>query len=122
MLQFLVTFRVVRQRFKLRYQIQHRLSTVVDVFIDRLRRVQHEILRQIADHEIASPRDVANVGMLHGREKFQERCLAAAVASDQPDAVALLNRERGGIKHGAIAVADGDVCGGDDGGHVRKDG
>ena len=55
MLQFLVPFRVVRQRFKFRDQIQHVLRAVADVFVHVLRRIQHEILRQITDHQIAPP-------------------------------------------------------------------
>ena len=55
MFQFFVPLRVVRQRFKLRDQVEHRLRTIVDVLINRLRRIQHEILWQIADDEIAPP-------------------------------------------------------------------
>ena len=91
MLQFLVPFRVVRQRFKFRDQIEHVLRAVADVFVHILRRIEHEILRQIADDEFASPGDVAAVRRLQPGEDAQERRFAAAVAPDQPDAVAFLN-------------------------------
>jgi hypothetical protein len=42
------------------------------------------------------------------------------VTPDQPDTVALLNCQRGGVKHGARAVANGDIGGGNDGGHVSS--
>ena len=95
MLQFLVPLRVVRQRFKFRDQIEHVLRAVADVFVNVLRRIEHEILRQIADDQIALPGNFAAVRRLQAGENFQERRLAAAVAPDQSDAVAFLNAERG---------------------------
>ena len=94
MLQFLVAFRVMRQRFKFRNQIEHRLRAVADVFEHVLRRIEHEILRQVADDEFAPPGDVAAVGRLQPGEDAEERRLAAAIAPDQPDAVALVNGQR----------------------------
>ena len=91
MLQFLVPLRVVRQRFKFRDQIEHVLRAVADVFVNVLRRIEHEILRQIADDQFAPPGDVAAVRRLQPGEDAEERRLAAAVAPDQPDAVALVN-------------------------------
>ncbi len=117
MLQFLVAFRVVRQRFKFRDQIEHVLRAVADVFEHILRRIEHEILRQVADDQFAPPGDIAAVGRLQPGEDAKERRLAAAVAPDQPDAVALVDGERRGVEHRAVAVAHGDFSGGEDGGH-----
>ena len=58
------------------------------------------------------------VRRLQPGEQFQERRLATAIASDQSDALPLVNRERGGIENRALAVADGDIGGVEDGGHL----
>ena len=120
MLQLLVPFRVVRQRFKFGDQIEHVLRAVADVFMDAFRRIEHEILRQIAGDQFALPGNFATVRRLQAGEDFQERRLAAAVAPDQSDAVAFLNAERDVIKDGALVVAHGDFGGGNDGGHVER--
>ena len=118
MLQFLVPFRVVRQRFKFRDQIQHRFRAVADVFVNILRRIEHEILRQIAHDEIALPCHLAAVRRLQAGENAQKRRLARAVASDETEAFAFLDAERGGVEDGAVVVAHGDFGGGNDGGHI----
>jgi hypothetical protein len=66
------------------------LRAVADVFVDILRRIQHEILRQIADDQVAPPGHSPLSGACKAGENFQERRLAAAVAPDQTDAVAFL--------------------------------
>ena len=119
LLQIFMPLGVVRQRFKFRDQIQHVLRAVADVFLHILRRIEHEILRQIAGHQIALPRNFAAVGRLQAGEDFQKRRLAAAVAPDQADAVAFLNAERGGVENRALVVAHGDFGGGNDGGHAN---
>jgi hypothetical protein len=54
MLQYLVAFGIVRQRFKFRDQIQNVLRAVADVFAHVFRAgIEHEILRQITDGQIA---------------------------------------------------------------------
>jgi len=120
MLQFLVPLRCGGERLELRNQIEHVLCAVADVFFHRLRRIEHEILWQVADDEIAPPRDLTRIGRLQPGEDAEERRLAAAVAPDQADAVAFVNGQRGCVQHHALAVADGDFGGGDDGGHGRK--
>ena len=50
-------------------------------------------------------------------EDAEERRLATAIAAHQPDAVALVNGERGGVEDDARVVAHGDFGGGEDGGH-----
>src|ERR1017187_10412312 len=84
-----------------------------------LRCVEHKILRQIAGHEIALAGNFAAVRVLQPGEDFQERRLAAAVASDEADAVAFLDAERNIVKHGVLVIAHGDVGGGNDGGHAN---
>jgi hypothetical protein len=49
----------------------------------------------------------------------EKRRLAAAIASHQPDAIALLDAERGVFEDGALAVANYDVGGGEDGWHFN---
>ena len=120
MFQLLVALGFRRQRLKLRDQIQHRLGAIADVFVHRLGGVQHEVLRQVAHDEFAPPRDVAGVRRLQLGQDAQERRLAAAVAPDQADAVAFDQAKRGGVEHGAVAVADGDFSGGEDGRHEGK--
>src|ERR1017187_10583149 len=95
------------------------LRAVMDVFLNILRRVEHEILRQIARNQIALPGNFTAVRMLQAGEDFQERRLAAAVAPDEADAVAFLNAERNIVKHGALVVAQSDFGGGNDGGHAN---
>ena len=101
MLQMLVPFRVVRQRFEFGDEVEDVLRAVADVFMNVFRRIEHEILRQIAGDQFALPGNLAAVRRLQAGEDFQERRLAAAVAPDQSDAVALLNAERRIVKHRA---------------------
>ena len=117
-LQFLVALRVMRQRFKLRDQIHDVLRAVADVFINIFRRIEHEILRQIAHDQIALPRNFAAVGRLQSGKHPQERRLARAVAPDEAEMVAVLNAERDVVEHGACAVTHGDFGGRNDGGHI----
>ena len=117
MLQLLVTLGIVRERFKLRDQAQHMRRAVADVLGHGLRGIEHEILRQIADDEIALPRHLAGVGLLETGENAEEGGLARAIAADEAEAFAFLDAERGGVEHGAVAIADGDFRGGNDGGH-----
>ena len=80
MLQFLVPFRLGGQRFKLRNQVEHVLRAIADVLLNRLCRIEHEILRQVTDDKFAPPRDVAAVGRLQPGKDAKKRRLAAAVA------------------------------------------
>src|ERR1017187_2453016 len=107
----------MRQRFKLRDQIQHRLRALANVLRHRLGRIEHEILRQITDDQIAPSRDVTEVRRLYPGEKFQKRRLAATIAPDQTDPVALVYGQRRGVEHRTLAVTDGYFSGSDDGGH-----
>ena len=108
----------MRQRVKLRDQIEHRLRAIADVLCHRPGGIEHEVLRQIAHDQVASPRDFAAVRRLQPGEDAEEGRLAAAVASDQPNAVAFVNTERCGVKHRAFAIAHADFSGSDDRGHV----
>ena len=80
--------------------------------------IQHEILRQVADHQAAPPVNLADVRVLEPGQNFQKGRLAATVPSHQPDAVALLDAERGLVEDIAVAVANDDVSGGDKVGHI----
>ncbi len=120
MIQKFVALGIVRQRFKFGDQTQNVLRAVANVFQNILRRIKHEILRQIADGEIFLARDFAAVGILQTGEDAEKRGFARAVAANQTEAFAFLNAERGGVKNGAVAVADGDFRGGKDGGHESE--
>ena len=113
-----MTFRVVRQRFKLRDQIEDRFRAIADVLCHRPGGIEQEVLRQITHDKAAPAGDFAAVPRLQTSEDAEEGRLAAAVASDQPNTVAFLNTERSGVKHRAFAEAHGDFSGSNDGGHV----
>ena len=117
MIQVFVAFRVVRQRFKFGNQTQNVLRAVANVFQDILRGIEHEILRQIADGQIFLARDFAAVGILQAGEDAKKSSFARAIAANETEAFAFLNAERGGVKNGAVAVANGNFGGGNDGGH-----
>ena len=91
-----------------------------DVLADGQVAAQFKFLRQIPDAQSAPPRDLAGIGWLFAAENLQETGLAAAVAPDQTDAVALLNAERDVVKDGVLVVAHGDFGGGNDGGHANS--
>src|ERR1035441_9371907 len=99
MLQMLVPLRVVRQRFKFGDEVEDVLRAVADVFMNAFRRIEHEILRQIAGDQFALPGNFATVRRLQAGEDFQERRFAAAVAPDESDAVALLNAKSRSEEH-----------------------
>ena len=121
-LQLLVPPGLGGQRFKFRDQLQRASGSAANIPARVQRRVQREILRQIAHHQIAPGGDGATVGRQQAGEDSQEGRLAAAVASDQPDAVALLNPQRGAIQDGPLIVADDQISGGKDGGHEGCEG
>jgi len=93
-LQLLMPLRVMRQRLEFGDQRQHGPGAFADVVMDGFGRIQHEILGQIAGHQPALLADHPAIGRLQAREQFQKGRLAAAVAADQANAVALLNAER----------------------------
>src|ERR1017187_4809346 len=95
------------------------LRSVMNVFLNVLRCIEHEILRQITRDQTALPRNFAAVRRLQAGENFQEGRLAAAVAPDEANAVALLDAERDVVENGALVVAHGDFGGGNDGGHAN---
>ena len=95
-------------------------GAVVNVLLDRLRCVEHEVLRQVAYDQLASPRDIAAVRRLQPGQDAQKRRLPAAIASHQPDALALVDGERRAVEHHALIVAHGEFGGGEEGGHVSK--
>jgi hypothetical protein len=119
MLQKFVPLGVVRQRFKFRDQIQNVFRAVANIFDHVFFRIEHEILRQITHDEIALPCHFAAVGRLQTGENAQKSRLARAVATDETEAFAFLDAERGGVEDGAVAVANGDFRGGNDGGHLN---
>ena len=119
LLQFLVSLRVMRQRLEFGDEIQHVLGAVPDVFMNIFGLVEHEILGQVAHRQIALAGHFAAVCVLQAGENLQKRRLAAAVAADEADAVALLNAERDGVKNSALVVAHGDFGGGEEGGHGK---
>src|SRR6266487_5000062 len=116
MLQFLVALRFGGQRFKLSNQIAHMPGAVVNVFLNRLRCVEHEVLRQVAYDQLASPRDIAAVRRLQPGQDAQKRRLPAAIAAYQPDALALVNGKRRAVAYHALIVADGEFSDGQEGG------
>jgi hypothetical protein len=80
----------MRHRFKFANEVENVLRAVPDIFVDAFRRIQHEILWQIAGDQVALPGNFTAVRRLQAGENFQERRLAAAVAPDESDAVAFL--------------------------------
>src|ERR1051326_1081339 len=120
MLQFLVPLRFGRQGFKLSDQFDHMSGALADVFLNGLVRIEHEVLGQIAHHEIASPRNITAVGRLQSREDTEKARFAATVAPNQANAVALVQRESGAIEDHAVVVAQCEFGGGENGGHSAE--
>ncbi len=87
-------------------EVEHGAGTVEDVALHGAGVVELEILRQVAGDEFAAAHDVARVGFGDAGGDAQERRFARAVASDQPDAVALVDGEGGFVEDRVHAVAD----------------
>src|SRR5262245_42343368 len=108
MFQFLIPLRSRRQRFKSGIQIEAVLGARPDIAPHIEGRVEGEILRKVADDKIATSRDHAAVRILETGEEFQKRGLAAPIAPDQPNALALVNCQRGGIEYRPVVVTNRD--------------
>jgi hypothetical protein len=66
-------------------------------------------LRQITDHQIATPADFAAVRRKVAGENLQEGGLAASIPADEADAFSLLDAERRLIENSTIAVANDEI-------------
>ncbi len=118
-LQLLMPFRGGGQRFKFRDQFQRPPRPAADIASHVQRRLQSKVLRQITHHQVAPGRDFAAIGRLQAGQDSQERGLAAAVASDQSDAVAFVQTQCGAVQDRPLVVAEDQIGGGEDGGHAR---
>src|SRR5271170_841153 len=96
------------------------LRAVTDIFEHILLRIEHEILRQVADDEITLSRNFATIGRLQTGENAQKRRLARAVATNEAEAFAFLNAERSGVEHHTVIVTHGDFRSRNDGGHINS--
>src|SRR6266853_2074479 len=93
-------------------------GAIAYVLLNRLRVVEHEVLRQVTYDQLASPRDIAAVRRLQPGQDAEKRRLPAAIAPHQPDALALVDGERRAVDHNALIIAHGEFSGGEEGGHV----
>src|SRR6185295_13277259 len=108
-LQLRVLFRLGGQRLEFRNQIEHRLRAVPDVFINILRWREREILREVADDQIAPARDAAAIRRLLASENLQKGRFARTIAPHQSDVCALANRERSAVEDNLLVVAHNQV-------------
>jgi hypothetical protein len=83
-----------------------------DVFVDRFFRIEFELLGEVADAEFAAGGDFARVGSVGAAEDFQQRCLAAAVAPDEPDFFARGDGQGDSVEEDLVAVGETDLVGG----------
>ena len=72
--------------------------------------------RSLIRYEAAPGGDFAAVGRVQACEDFEEGGLAAAIASDEADAVAFVEGKRGGVENDAVVEGDDEVFGGEEGG------
>ena len=87
-------------------QIEDALRAGEDIGMDRRRFIELKHLRHITDDEVAPLIEFASVRLHHACGDLEKSGFAGTVASDQANALALQNRQRGAIEHGLIAKAD----------------
>ncbi len=75
---------------------------------------QGELLGEVADHELVAGGEVPAVWLLDAGKDLEEARLAAAVAADQPDLVALVDSERCGVEDDLVSVGEIQTGGGDE--------
>ena len=106
---------VGRCGFVLGDAVEDELGTGKNVSLYCLRVVEIEDLRQVAGDEVAPPREFPAIRLQRTRGDAEERGFPTAIATHEPDALALANGERGAVEHGRRAVAHHEFAGADDG-------
>ena len=96
-------------------EVEHLLRASEDVFFHGAGVVELEILRQVAGDEFAAADDLPGIRLGDPGGDAQEGRFAGAVASDEADAVALVDGEGGVVEDRLHAVARGEVVGAEDG-------
>ncbi len=96
-------------------EVEHLLRAHEDVVLHGAGVVELEVLRQVAGDEFAAADDLPGVRLGDPGDDAQEGGFARAVASDEADAVALVDGEGGVVEDGLHAVAGGEVVGAEDG-------
>ena len=96
-----------------------------DAFADRVeharRRVEHRLLRHVADAQALGQLQQAVVELLEAGDDLQQRRLAGAVAADEAEPLAGLERERRAVEQRDVAVREMGVGDGEDGHAIGSD-
>jgi hypothetical protein len=113
LLQLVMSPGVAGERFKFGNEIEHVARAFADVLDDVLFGVEREFLGQITNDESAPPCHGAGVGLQLFGEDAQKGRFARAVATDEPDAVALVNGESGAVEHDLVVVLNAKILSGE---------